>query len=75
MQMAMRHLKAEDARKEAQSLGIMDVSKETARKVRQALDYMDRMGYTSAMVTGDPHLERRSHRLPGSASGACTRPC
>ena len=58
MQMAMRHLKAEDARKEAQSLGIMDVSKETARKVRQALDYMDRMGYTSAMVTGDPHLEK-----------------
>ena len=46
MQMAMRHLKAEDARKEAQSLGVMDVSKETARKVRQALDYMDRMGYT-----------------------------
>ena len=37
MQMAMRHLKAEDARKEAQSLGIMDVSKETARKVRQAV--------------------------------------
>ena len=58
MQMTMRHLKAEDARKEAQSLGIMDVSKETARKVRQALDYMDRMGYTSAMVTGDPHLEK-----------------
>ena len=58
MQMAMRHLKAEEARKEAQSLGIMDISKETARKVRQALDYMDRMGYTSAMVTSDPHLEK-----------------
>lgn len=65
MQTAMRHLKAEEARKEAQSLGIMDVSKETARKVRLALDYMSRMGYTSAMVTSDPHLERTVAQAAG----------
>lgn len=58
LQTAMRHLKAEEARKEAQSLGIVDVSKENARKVRKALEYMDRMGYTSSMVTSDPDLEK-----------------
>lgn len=65
LQTAMRHLKAEEARKEAQGLGIMDVSKETARKVRQALDYMDRMGYTSAMVTSNPHLEKTVAQAAG----------
>lgn len=65
MQTVMRHLQAEEARKEAQGLGIMDVSKETARRVRQALDYMDRMGYTSSMVTNDPQLERTVAQTAG----------
>ena len=62
LQTAMRHLKAEEARKEA---GIVGVSKETARKVRKALEYMDRMGYTSGMVTSDPDLEKTVAQAAG----------
>lgn len=62
LQTAMRHMKAEEARKEA---GIVGVSKETARKVRKALAYMDWMGYTSGMVTSDPHLEKTVAQAAG----------
>ena len=63
LQTAMRHLKAEEARKEAQ--GLMTLSKETARKVRKALAYMEDMGYTSGMVTGNPELEKTVAKAAG----------
>lgn len=62
-QTAMRHLKAEEARKEAQEF--MNISRETARKARKALAYMEDMGYTSGMVTGNPDLEKTVAQAAG----------